>query len=182
MTQQESNKLELTCSWEGCQEEAKFPAPKSPENRAERCYFCLQHIRLYNYSWDFFRKMDAQQIADFQKENITGHRPTWKFGINNNYVDMEEIRSRVFSTFRGTHKPHHEKTQKNNRLNEIPELTRNALITLGIQYPASWDEVKIKYKKLVKQYHPDVNTHSNSDKIKRINQAYSHLKNSKLWS
>ncbi len=45
--------------------------------------------------------------------------------------------------------------------------------TLGISKGASIEDVKKSYKKLAKQYHPDVNTEKSSEeKFKRISEAY----------
>ncbi len=166
------------CCLVGCNLEGKFPAPKSPEERNERYYFCLQHIRQYNNSWDYFSKMDANAIDSFQKDNIIGHRPTWKFGVKSVDINnLEALRNQVFGIFRGTHiNP----SQNNNAHVNLPPAVLNAMKILGISYPVTMQEIKKKYKELAKEHHPDVNNHSSDIKIKRINQAYNLLKNSDL--
>lgn len=45
--------------------------------------------------------------------------------------------------------------------------------TLGVEKTASQDEIKKAYRKLVRQYHPDVSKHKNAtEKTKEINEAY----------
>lgn len=44
------------------------------------------------------------------------------------------------------------------------------ILELPSQYNIA--DIKKSYKKLVKQYHPDINEHSSEDKIKQINLAY----------
>ena len=42
--------------------------------------FCLEHVRQYNHSYNYFAGMSDEAVARFQKDAITGHRPTWKLG------------------------------------------------------------------------------------------------------
>ena len=45
--------------------------------------------------------------------------------------------------------------------------------TLGIQRNASTDEIKAAFRKLARQYHPDVNKEADAEeKFKEINEAY----------
>ncbi len=165
------------CCWEGCSEQGQYPAPKSPDRPKERNYFCLNHIREYNRSWDFFRRMDNSQIMRFHKESMSGHRPTWKFGVGTfNYDNIEEIRSQVFGNPKGSYKPRHRSSEEQDAAMRLPKQARDALKTLGLSYPVSLPEVKKRYKELAKTYHPDVNGKGNDEKIKSINQAYNQLK------
>jgi len=167
------------CCWNGCVGEGKFPAPKSPENRNDRYYFCLEHIREYNNSWDFFRKMDMDlgRIDKFQKDTMTGHRPTWKFGVSGiNFSTIEELGNQVFGKFRGTHNQQYKNSGEEKAEMRLHKQTRDALKILGLQYPITLQEIKKRYKKLAKEYHPDLNANAKDEKIKSINQAYSYLK------
>ena len=47
---------------------------------------------------------------------------------------------------------------------------------LGVNYDNSLEEIKNKYRKMAKQYHPDI--YSNNDatsKMQEINEAYSYI-------
>ena len=48
---------------------------------------------------------------------------------------------------------------------------------LGVASSASDKELKIAYLKLAKKYHPDVYKGVNQDHFKRVNEAYTILKN-----
>src|SRR3546814_14549080 len=63
-----------------CAAEGLFPAPKSREPRDGRWHFCLEHVRQYNSGWDFFRGMSAAEVLRYQREDVLGHRPTWRIG------------------------------------------------------------------------------------------------------
>ncbi len=41
------------CEWHGCRLEAKFRAPHSREKLDEHRWFCLEHVRQFNNSWNF---------------------------------------------------------------------------------------------------------------------------------
>ena len=55
---------------------------------------------------------------------------------------------------------------------------RSAIETLGLSFPISANSAKMRYKALVKLYHPDANKNlepgviASDEKIKAINQAY----------
>ena len=68
------------CQWPGCDAPATHRAPKGRLRASEYWQFCLEHVREYNNSYNFFAGMSDDAIAKYQKEAITGHRPTWKMG------------------------------------------------------------------------------------------------------
>ena len=70
------------CEWAGCQNKGPHRAPKGRENSREYFHFCLNHVREYNQSYNFFQGMNADAVARYQKDALTGHRPTWKMGAN----------------------------------------------------------------------------------------------------
>ena len=70
------------CEWAGCQNKGPHRAPKGRENSREYWHFCLKHVREYNQSYNFFQGMNADAVARYQKDALTGHRPTWKMGAN----------------------------------------------------------------------------------------------------
>jgi len=48
---------------------------------------------------------------------------------------------------------------------------------LGVAHSASDKELKIAYLRMAKRYHPDVYKGINKDHFKKVNEAYSVLKN-----
>src|SRR5262245_17369951 len=69
-----------TCGWPGCVNAATHRAPKGRGRENEYWQFCLDHVREYNHSYNFFKGMSEDAVARYQKDAITGHRPTWKMG------------------------------------------------------------------------------------------------------
>src|SRR3569832_375705 len=70
------------CEWTGCQNKGAHRAPKGRDNQREYWHFCLNHVREYNQNYNFFSGMNADAVARYQKDALTGHRPTWKMGAN----------------------------------------------------------------------------------------------------
>src|SRR6266481_5340812 len=66
------------CEWPECKNKGPHRAPKGRENSREYWHFCLSHVREYNQSYNFFQGMNADAVARYQKDALTGHRPTWK--------------------------------------------------------------------------------------------------------
>ncbi|MEB3701565.1 DnaJ domain-containing protein [Candidatus Bealeia paramacronuclearis] len=50
------------CDHGGCEQEGEYRAPKSPHNLREYYWFCLEHIRDYNKSWDYYKDMPPEEI------------------------------------------------------------------------------------------------------------------------
>src|SRR5207237_10589441 len=67
---------------ESCKNKEPYCAAKGRENSREYWHFCLDHVREYNQSYNFFSGMNPEAVARYQKDALTGHRPTWKMGAN----------------------------------------------------------------------------------------------------
>ena len=92
----------VACEWAGCQNKGAHRAPKGRENQREYWHFCLNHVREYNQNYNFFSGMNADAVARYQKDALTGHRPTWKMGANGGKKGAEaeiDMASDPFSMF-----------------------------------------------------------------------------------
>src|SRR3972149_5462739 len=69
------------CMASGCREAGEFKAPRSRDRINDYMWFCLDHVREYNRSWDFFRGMTPEEVERYIKDNVTGHRPTYPVGV-----------------------------------------------------------------------------------------------------
>src|ERR1700751_5668050 len=72
---------EACCDWPGGREGASPRAPKGRLREGEYWRFCLEHVREYNQSYNFFAGMSDDAVARYQKEALTGHLPTWRIGM-----------------------------------------------------------------------------------------------------
>src|SRR6478672_6581817 len=70
------------CQWPGCDCEATHRAPKGRLRENQYWQFCLEHVREYNASYNYFAGMSDDAVAAYQKDAVIGHRPTFPIGVN----------------------------------------------------------------------------------------------------
>src|ERR1700680_2677989 len=69
------------CDWPNCTQFATHRAPKGRGREREYWRYCLDHVRAYNQSYNYFAGMSDDAVARYQKDALTGHLPTWKIGM-----------------------------------------------------------------------------------------------------
>jgi len=188
--QAQAREAAMTCEWPDCKNKGPHRAPKGRENSREYWHFCLDHVREYNQSYNFFSGMNAEAVARYQKDALTGHRPTWKMGANGSgkggkgaaEADLDAA-SDPFSMFselngRGRWRPGPGGAEPKPETRKIFNAERKALQVMGLSVEATLEDVKAKYKALVKQHHPDANggDRSTEDRLIEIIKAYNYLK------
>ncbi len=52
--------------------------------------FCLDHVREYNASYNYFNGMSVGSLALYQREALVGHRPTWSMGVKRGSKNFRE--------------------------------------------------------------------------------------------
>ena len=65
------------CDKEECNENGKYKAPKSRSNLKNYYFFCLDHVKLYNKSWNFYKKTNpeiSEERFDFKYDRIWSSR------------------------------------------------------------------------------------------------------------
>ena len=63
------------CEWNNCNEEGLYKAPKEKDNSKEYRLLCLEHVREFNKSWNYFSGMSDEQVINFLKSDMTWHKP-----------------------------------------------------------------------------------------------------------
>ena len=64
------------CEWNNCNEEGLYKAPKEKDNSKKYRLLCLEHVREFNKSWNYFSGMSDEQVINFLKSDMTWHKPT----------------------------------------------------------------------------------------------------------
>jgi len=175
---------ERVCDWDECDQRATHRAPKGRQREGEYFHFCFDHVREYNKAYNYFSGLDDEAVAKFQKDATVGHRPTWTIGVNRwgnaapnaNTDPVAGASARMRARLGGRAAPATGKARK------IRSLERKALDDLGLPHSASGEEIKSRYKELVKRHHPDANggDRSSEGRLRQIIQAYKLLRQAGL--
>lgn len=173
-----------TCDWPGCQEEGTHRAPKSRDQLREYHWFCLAHVRTYNAGWNYYAGMsDAEVEADTRRDTVW-HRPTWPLGSPPEAGEIgPDAFSDPFDLFgeggpgRGAAHDRSGHDRKGAAESGPSGPHRAALAVFGLEVPVTRDEIRRRYKQLVKRHHPDTNGGDKAaeEKLKEINDAYQTL-------
>lgn len=168
-----------SCDIPGCVEEGGYRAPKSRTNLHDYWWFCLEHVRAYNGSWDFYKGMTPGQIEAQIRADTRWQRPSWPLGrIGGGAIDEETLRDPLGVLAAGRMNPDQRRRAPASERVEAPAKLRDPLHALGLAWPVSLDEVKNRYKDLAKRHHPDVTGGDRiaEERLKTINLAYSTLR------
>lgn len=182
-----------TCEWLDCERPGKFPAPMGRSREGEYHYFCLDHVRQYNKSYNYFSGMEDSELISSHRQALYGDRPTWRLG-RNSWVHVRGGRNRHEARHNGGFRYNAHfidpfdlvgDGDTGTRSSEPPRrlahnAERKALRVLGLDENAHPKEVKLQFKRLVKLHHPDANQgcREREEKLIEIIQAYDYLKNS----
>ncbi|WP_164516691.1 J domain-containing protein [Minwuia thermotolerans] len=163
--------IERFCDRDDCEAEGAFRAPKSRNPADGYHHFCLDHVREYNKSWNYFDGMSEVEVENFQRSVHWAHRPTWKLGERvSRRFHPDDLRD-PFGLY------DHPETPPEPRPNPEKRFTaaqRRAFNVLQIEPTDDLREVKLRYKQLAKRFHPDANggDRGYEDRLKHINEAY----------
>lgn len=174
------------CDYPGCTREGEFRAPQGRDREGKFFCFCLDHVREYNASYNYFTGMSADDVALYQRDALTGHRPTWTMGSNRNTKGFrEEGDTPGASDPLGLYRrggPRYGARRSEPLKPRVGVAALKALDKLGLDETAGAPTVKARYKDLVKRLHPDANggDRSNEERLREIIRAYNYLKTVKL--
>ncbi len=160
----------------GCGAQGEYRAPKSRQNLQDYWWFCLEHVRAYNGSWDFYKGMSPGQIEAQLRADTAWQRPSWPLGrLGSHHAwESEHLRDplRVLSAAGLRQGAAHRHPD------HPPSELREPLATLGLSWPTTLDQVKLRYKELAKRHHPDANggSRESEEHLKTINIAYATIR------
>src|SRR3546814_484761 len=68
------------CDHDGCAEPATNRAPRTRDDPEEFLWFCREHARVYNASWNWCAGMSQDEIESRVRRDTVWDRPTWPLG------------------------------------------------------------------------------------------------------
>ncbi|MEN3974341.1 J domain-containing protein [Emcibacter sp. SYSU 3D8] len=180
------------CEWPGCDEHGGHRAPKGRDRLEDYYWFCLGHVREYNRSWDYFAGMKDAEFETMLRSTATWERPTWPLGGRGGdrsawpfWAAKEAVADFMGDPDPGArtlHEPERVATRS-----RLKQRDRQALAALELPETASLQDIKKRFKQLVKRYHPDATgpaqkpSRAIEERLRNVIQAYSHLMDSGLY-
>jgi len=161
------------CDWNNCKMPGEYRAPIEKDNSKKFRLLCLMHVKEFNKNWNYFKGMNDQEVFNFLKSDVTWHKPTQSFSSSDNFFKIlwnnalnDEINKSKFDN---------SNYMKQFRFNQNDV---KAFGILGVSIGLKWEKIQKKFKKLVKKFHPDMNSGNKKyeDKLKVITLAYTQLK------
>jgi hypothetical protein len=176
---------ERSCDHPGCTAPGEFRAPRSPQDLQSYYWFCLAHVRAYNAGWDYYRGMSPEESEASRRADVVGQRPSWPLGRTGSmsHIRLDRLKEAFKRAFGDTQEwARARKAEKNGngrqRAKGLAGAMAEALAVLELSHPVTFDQIKARYKELVKRHHPDANGGDKEaeERLKSINQAYTTLK------
>ena len=181
------------CDVPGCKDMGEFRAPRARDKLDQHYWFCLEHVRQYNASWDYYAGMSIDEIEAHRRADQTWRRPSWPLGGRKQdhairfdlfdgmgILDDVEIEgaNRVNGGGRGKSRGNGRDSAAGRAATAVAEAARRALAVLDLDPPIDFAAIKSRYKELVKRHHPDANGGDKSaeERLKVINEAFTVLK------
>lgn len=163
------------CEHPNCEKEGEYRAPKN-RSLSDYYWFCLEHVTAYNKSWNYYEGMSIEEIEAENKRDETWQSTTWKFGVSLDKLAKNGKLEDPFEIYSKYMKRTGFSSSKSN-LSPLTKKERDALNIFNLSYPFTKEELRKKYKVLVKKYHPDLNAGSKEaeERFKIISVSYTIL-------
>jgi len=179
------------CNWKDCEKTAAYRAPKSRDELNDYYWFCLEHIREYNRSWNYFADMNPEQIEQLKRAGLNWERPTWKAG-SRDAMNKAHVEGKVWRRLgiddvtvalgdNATINSGDMSFEARRRL--LPKNEIKALEILSAQKLETKPEIRAQFKSLVKDLHPDMNGGKQGDdeRLREVLWAWDQVKNSQSF-
>ena len=176
------------CEVDGCSEEAKYRAPKSPKDLENFHWFCLKHVKEYNTKWNFFKNHSEEEFEKEVNLSKTWGRKTKPFGsksyVNKTHSDgNSRLRFGIEDPYGLIDSLGNNETNSLGTKKRLNHSEHKALSILGATAEMTKDEIRKLYKILIKDLHPDTNDGKRDDeeRMTEVVWAWDQIRNSKRF-
>ena len=169
------------CAHPGCTEAGEFRAPgarrPSFDGPGEWQWLCLDHVRAFNTSYNFFSGMSSDEIEAAQNPYGGWDRESRAFANMGSppprWSDFADPLDAIGARFRRSPE---DAQRKDGR--ELSAHDRKSLKVLGLGTDADRRALRQRYAELVRRYHPDRNggDRSHEKALQAVIEAYTQLK------
>lgn len=173
---------EHRCQAVGCDAAGEFRAPHIVPQRPHdgpppSQWFCLDHIREFNASYDYFAGMSEEDIYEAQHPaSGWDAKNRWPNGANPppRWSDFTDPLDAIGAKYKGGIGAARSDAKPRNRADD------KALKVMGLKNNVSRSDIRKKYGALLRRYHPDRNggDRSHEKALQEVISAYTHLKTS----
>ena len=166
------------CDHPGCAQAGTHRAPMGRDHEGQFFHFCLDHVKAYNQTYNYFAGMSDSALQAYLKDAVTGHRPTWTVGVNGQVAAESAIDPGSLLRARMERLRKAREAAAETRKPVVGKAALKALQTLGLDEQADRALVRRRFKELAKRLHPDLNDgdRSREEKLRAIIDAYNYLK------
>ncbi|MBL0848876.1 MAG: molecular chaperone DnaJ [Candidatus Liberibacter ctenarytainae] len=160
------------CQWDHCKYIGEYRAPVGSNAEGQFFIFCFEHVKKYNKGYNYFLGLSDDEVGRYQQDAVTGERFTW---TASSYAQRYPSDSSFAHNSRSSYG--HFSDRLETRTNS---LQFNAFEVLGLLSDSSPQEIRGRYKDLVKKHHPDSNggDRGSEERFQAVIQAYRLLKQS----
>lgn len=180
---------ERPCAWPGCDAPGEFRAPEGRGGSAgfdgpgRWRFLCLDHVRAFNDSYNFFSGMSPEEIEAAQTPYGGWERQTRAFASAGGsppprWADFADPLDAIGARFKPQSPSANPGAYPGAR--PLSAADRSALKVMGLAPDADRQALRRRYSELVRKYHPDRNggdrTHEAA--LQKVVEAYQRLRRS----
>jgi len=178
------------CAWPGCDQPGEFRAPRgvgtaSADGPPDYQWLCLDHVREFNATYNFFQGMSPDEISAAQRPYAGWERETRAFATAGAdrpppWADFADPLDAIGARFRT--RMAEERQRKDGK--PLSPADRRALSVLGLDTNADRRDLRARYSALVREYHPDRNggDRSKEHRLQAVIDAYQALRKSPAFA
>lgn len=165
------------CAIPDCSRHAQYKAPRDRQLQ-DYVWLCLEHVQEYNRKWNYYAGMTASELEDEIRRDSTWQRPTWKLGalgsgktrwagavFHDSFSVFGHMEDEAFAR---------DRWKRESPCSGFGGPEERALKTMGLDVIPALSDLKDRYKRLVKENHPDLHPDEPQfvERLKDINEAY----------